>query len=190
MLDSSSRKNSGHRDTLFRCRPDADKFLGDKALAAGWAPPSLFYTSGRTRRCPAGFGARPGVPHARSGRAGEIYRFGPIAEKQEKIICGRRAGTLHARGCMGRAFVGGAAGCSIAWRLEEVYPSRASGRSICPAAIGEKRKISLAHPPRVCPHCPRRGNHGPATLRCVEQQGLRPPSFWTHLLLGGLTAAG
>jgi hypothetical protein len=54
-------------------------------------------------------------------------------------------------GKVGRAFGYIAVGCSAARRLEDVYPSRVSGRSLCPAAIGEERKISLAHPPRVCP---------------------------------------
>jgi hypothetical protein len=136
---------------------------------------SLFYTSGRTGRGPTGGAGRPGLPRARSGRVGEIYRCGPRAEKPERTVFKRRAGALPAREGMGRAFGGSAAGRSTTCRFEEVYPSRASGRWICSAALGRKRKISLAHPPRVCPGRPRRENHGPATLRSVEQQGHSPP---------------
>jgi len=126
-------------------------------------------------------GIRPGVrqdsqgfPHARSGRVGEIYRFGPIADKQEEAVFGRRAGALHARACIGRAFGGSVAGCSTGRRFEDIYPCRASGRASGSAAIGRKRKISLAHPPRVCPDHHRRENHGFAALRSVEHRGLRP----------------
>jgi hypothetical protein len=126
--------------------------------------------------CPYGHttnGVPLGFPHARSGRVGEIYRCGPIAERQEKIVFRWRADALHARECVG-SFGGSAAGCAAARRFEDVYPCQASGRSICPAASGEKRKISLAHPPQVCPDRCRREDHGPATRRSVEQRGRGP----------------
>jgi hypothetical protein len=48
---------------------------------------------------------KAGFPHARSGRVGEIYRFGPIAEEQEeKPFCGQHAGALPAREGGGRVF--------------------------------------------------------------------------------------
>jgi hypothetical protein len=92
-----------------------------------------------------------GFPHARGGRVREIYRFGPIAEKQEKNRPRTARRRRNARECMGRAFCCSAAGYSAGRPFAEVYPCRASRRSFGSAAIGEKRRISLAHPPRVCP---------------------------------------
>jgi hypothetical protein len=70
---------------------------------------------------------------------------------RKTLFFGRRAGGLSAREGMERVFWRSTPGCSTVRRFDEVYPCRASGRSIDAAAISEKRRISPAHPPRVCP---------------------------------------
>jgi hypothetical protein len=69
---------------------------------------------------------------------GDLSLWANSRETGRETVCGRRAGALHARESVGRAFGCSTAGCSTARRLEEVYPSRASIRSSCSAAIGSK----------------------------------------------------
>jgi hypothetical protein len=90
-----------------------------------------------------------GPPHARRGRVREICRFGPIAGNRKN-----RPWTALASGPCPRmrwgAFCCSVPGCSAGRRFASIYPGPASGRSGGSAALGAKRKISSAHPRRVC----------------------------------------
>jgi hypothetical protein len=85
---------------------------------------------------------------------GDLSLWANSRETGRETVCGRRAGALHARESVGRAFGCSTAGCSTARRLEEVYPSRASIRSSCSAAIGSKAEN--------LPRTPAAGVPGPA----------------------------
>jgi hypothetical protein len=145
--------------------------------------PSLFYTSGRARSQPAGFARRPGIA-TRPPRAcqGDLSLWANSRETA-KTVRGRCAGPPR-QGMLCAAF-----SASVRWGytprwFKAFYSCRASGWPLGSAAIGAKRKISPAHPLRVCPDRRRARQLRWCALRSVEQRGPcpLPPSCPTEIL--------
>jgi hypothetical protein len=112
--------------------------------------------SGRMRG-KAGGSARP-----RRACRGDSSLWGQEQRSRKETVWARRGGALPARESVERASGCRVAGGSSGRWFAGGYPCRAFGRSRGSAALGEKRQISLAHPPRVCPDGRRRANDGPA----------------------------
>jgi hypothetical protein len=116
------------------------------AARRGGGSPTLFYTSGRTCTCPAEFPGRPRFSHARSRRVGEIYRFGPIAEKQE------RSGLVQHRASCGSSLghrMGGTGKPSPERSRTDRLP--VGCRMVTPDRRSTVKQVWRCHPSRVLP---------------------------------------